>query len=106
MNDLIDLAGRNALVTGASRGVGRAVALHLASAGASVGIGYRSRRDDAEAVADEVRGHGVRAWTEGGDLSSPEAVDTLFGRAAREFDGLDVFVGNHGVWPPRRHTRV
>ena len=100
MNDLIDLAGRNALVTGASRGVGRAVALHLARAGASVGIGYRSRRDEAEAVADEVRRHGVRAWTEGGDLSSPEAVDALFARAAREFDGLDVFVGNHGVWPP------
>ena len=106
MNDLIDLRGRNALVTGASRGVGRAVALHFARAGASVGIGYRSRRDEAEAVADEIRHHGVGAWKEGGDLSRREAVDTLFARAAREFDdGLDIFVGNHGIWPPA-HTPV
>ncbi len=99
MNDLIDLRGRNALVTGASRGVGRAVALHLARAGASVGIAYRSRRDEAEAVAEEVRSRGASAWTSGGDLSRREAVDGLFARAAREFDGLDVFVGNHGIWP-------
>ena len=99
MNDLIDLRGRNALVTGASRGVGRAVALQLARAGASVGIAYRSRGDEAETVADEVRRHGVGAWTAGGDLSRPEAVDGLFARASREFDGLDIFVGNHGIWP-------
>lgn len=100
MNDLIDLGGRNALVTGASRGVGRAVALQLARAGASVGIAYHSRRDEAEAVAEEVRGHGVRAWSEGGDLSRREVVDALFARAEREFNGLDIFVGNHGIWPP------
>ncbi len=99
MNDLIDLRGRNALVTGASRGVGRAVALQLARAGASVGIAYRSRRDEAEEVAEEARRLGATAWTAGGDLSRREAVDDLFARAASEFDGLDIFVGNHGIWP-------
>ncbi|HSM60572.1 MAG TPA: SDR family oxidoreductase [Longimicrobiales bacterium] len=99
MNDGIDLTGKNAVVTGGSRGVGRATALLLARAGASVGIGYRSRRDDAEAVVDELRALGVHAWAEGGDLSRPEDVEALFARADAEFDGLDIFVGNHGIWP-------
>jgi 3-oxoacyl-[acyl-carrier protein] reductase len=100
MSPLIDLRGKNAIVTGGSRGVGRATALLLAEAGASVGIGYHSRRDEAEEVASECRAHGVRAWTEGGDLASPDEVEALFARGDREFDGLDVFVGNHGIWPP------
>ncbi len=97
---LIDLEGKRALVTGASRGVGRAIAILLAKAGASVGVAYRSREDAAEAVADEVRSYGVGAWTQGGDLADPERVRALFERAGREFDGLDIFVGNHGIWPP------
>ena len=57
-----------------------------------------------------VRGHrlpvplcrdlGVHAWAEAGDLSRPEEADALFARADTEFDGLDIFVGNHGIWPP------
>jgi 3-oxoacyl-[acyl-carrier protein] reductase len=100
MSPLIDLRGKNAIVTGGSRGVGRATALLLAEAGCSVGIGYHSRRDEAEAVASECRAHGVHAWAEGGDLASPDEVEALFARGDREFDGLDVFVGNHGIWPP------
>jgi 3-oxoacyl-[acyl-carrier protein] reductase len=100
MNDLIDLTGKNALVTGGSRGVGRATALLLARAGAGVGIGYRSRADEAAAVVEELRALGVHAWAHGGDLSSPEAADSLFQKAEEEFDGLDFFVGNHGIWPP------
>ncbi len=101
MNDLLDLSGKNALVTGGSRGVGRATAVLLARAGASVGIAFRSRRDDAYAVVEELRDLGVKAWAEAGDLSRPEDVDTLFRRCDDEFSGLDIFVGNHGIWPPR-----
>lgn len=100
MSELIDLAGKNAIVTGASRGVGRATALMLARAGASVGIGYRSRSDDADRVAEECRALGVHAWVERGDLAKPEDAEALFERGDEEFDGLDIFVGNHGVWPP------
>jgi len=96
----IDLSGKNALVTGGSRGVGRATALLLAEAGASVGIGYRSRRDAAEGVVDECRALGARAWAHPGDLGSSEEADALLARADDEFDGLDIFVGNHGIWPP------
>ena len=97
---LIDLRGKNALVTGGSRGIGRAVAVMLARAGASVGVSYKSRKADAESVVAECRALGSRAWAEGGDLADAEHVEAFFARADEEFDGLDVFVGNHGVWPP------
>ncbi|MGH7668844.1 MAG: SDR family NAD(P)-dependent oxidoreductase [Gemmatimonadaceae bacterium] len=99
MNGLIDLTGKNALVTGGSRGVGRATALLLGQAGAAVGVAYRSRRADADAVVTELRQMGVAAWAQPGDLGAPEDVVALFRRADEEFDGLDIFVGNHGIWP-------
>ena len=97
---LIDLRGKRALVTGGSRGLGRATARLLAAAGADVGIAYQSRGADAENVVAELRALGVRAWAQAGDLSDPRAVDGLFGRLEQEFGGLDVFVGNAGIWPP------
>ncbi|HZD04900.1 MAG TPA: SDR family NAD(P)-dependent oxidoreductase [Longimicrobiales bacterium] len=100
MNDLIDLRGRTAVVTGGSRGVGRATAHLLARAGVSVGIGYRSREEEARATVESLREMGVQAWAEAGDLADPEQASSLFRRADREFDGLDIFVGNAGIWPP------
>ncbi len=100
MNNLIDLTGKNALVTGGSRGVGRATALMLARAGAGVGIAYRNRAEEAAGVVEELGALGVHAWAQAGDLSSPDAANALFERAQEEFDGLDLFVGNHGIWPP------
>lgn len=95
----IDLAGKRALITGGSRGVGAATARMLASAGADVGISYRSRHADAEAVVDELSRLGVAAWAEAGDLSDPEAVKRLFSRAREEFGGVDIVVANAGIWP-------
>ncbi|MDA0328883.1 MAG: SDR family oxidoreductase [Gemmatimonadetes bacterium] len=100
MQSLIDLTGKNAVVTGGSRGVGRATALMLAQAGAAVGIGYRSRADEAAEAVAACRAYGVHAWAQAGDLSSADDVEALFSRADKEFDGLDIFVGNHGIWPP------
>jgi 3-oxoacyl-[acyl-carrier protein] reductase len=97
---LIELSGKNAIVTGGSRGIGRATALLLARAGASVGIGYRARQADAEAVVSECRALGVQAWAEAGDLARPEDAEALFARGDQEFEGLDIVVGNHGIWPP------
>lgn len=96
----IDLTGKRALVTGGSRGVGRAVALMLAQAGAGVGISYRSRSADAESVVRSIREAGGHAWAESGDLSDPDAAQRLADRARTEFGGLDIFVGNAGIWPP------
>lgn len=97
---LIDLSGRTAVVTGGSRGVGRATARLLAQTGAHVGIGYRSREEEAREAVEELRGFGVEAWAEQGDVSTVEGARTLFERADREFERLDIFVANHGIWPP------
>jgi len=100
MNDLIDLSGKNAVVTGGSRGVGRATAVLLARAGASVGIGYRSREEEARKTVKALQAFGVKAWAEAGDLGDSRDAERLFEKADQEFDGLDIFVGNAGIWPP------
>ncbi len=97
---LLGLEGRRALVTGGSRGVGRATALLLARAGASVGIAYRSRDDEAADVVREIRDAGVNGWAARGDLTDPAAARALFDRAEESFGGVDILVGNHGIWPP------
>jgi 3-oxoacyl-[acyl-carrier protein] reductase len=94
----LGLRGKRAVVSGASRGVGRATALMLASAGADVGVGYLNREADAEAVAAEVRAMGRRAYAQAGDISTPWGAELLFERALVEFGGIDIFVGNAGVW--------
>jgi 3-oxoacyl-[acyl-carrier protein] reductase len=95
-----DLAGTRAVVTGGSRGVGGAVARMLAAAGVQVGIGYRERHDEAAALVRELEQLGVSAWSQGGDLSQPQNATRLFDRALDEFGGLDLFVGNAGIWIP------
>jgi 3-oxoacyl-[acyl-carrier protein] reductase len=97
---MIDLAGQVALVTGGSRGIGRAAALLLARAGADVALTYHTRANEAESAAREIRGLGRRAYVGGGDLGDPEVVDRLLTGIRREFGALDVFVANAGVWPP------
>ena len=95
-----ELSGKKAVVTGGSRGVGRAVALMLGRAGAHVGISYQSRRADADAVLAELQQLGVQAWAQSGDLATAEAADQLFARAREAFGGIDIFVGNAGLWEP------
>jgi 3-oxoacyl-[acyl-carrier protein] reductase len=96
----LGLRGRRAVVTGGSRGVGRATALLLARAGAHVGIAYRSRHEDARRVLDEMRALGVRAFARSDDLASADGAAALFDAAERELGGVDVFVANAGIWPP------
>jgi 3-oxoacyl-[acyl-carrier protein] reductase len=96
----LDLVGKRALVTGGSRGIGRAAALLLARAGAQVGISYLERHEEARGVVAELEREGVPAWACAGDVADSRWVDRLFGRALDEFGGLDIFVGNAGIWPP------
>jgi 3-oxoacyl-[acyl-carrier protein] reductase len=82
------LEGKNALVTGASKGIGRAIAAELAAAGASVVLGYRSGQDEAEALAAELGGRAV-----GADVSSAEGAKRL----VEEAGDLDILVNNAGL---------
>ncbi len=95
---MIDLSGRRAFVTGGSRGIGRATALLLARAGASVAIGYETRRGDAEATVAAIRAGGGQAEALGADLGDRAAAERVVAQVAGT--GLDLLVVNHGIWPP------
>ena len=96
---MIDLRGKRALVTGGSRGIGAATARLLARAGANVVIGYRSRTADAESVVAELRADGVTAAAHASDLATRDGAESLVLETVRQLGGLDLFVGNAGVWP-------
>jgi 3-oxoacyl-[acyl-carrier protein] reductase len=91
------LAGKVAMVTGASRRIGRAVALGLAQAGADVVVHARQSRDEVEAVANEVRALGQRAAVALGDVTDEAAVMALFQTATDAFGGVDILVNNAAI---------
>ena len=92
-----DLAGKVALVTGGSRGIGAAVARALASAGADVAITYLNSRQAAENVAAEIRAQGVRALSVRADQADPAAASAVVRQVADEFGRLDILVNNAAV---------
>ena len=96
---MISLSGQRVLITGGSRGIGRAAALLFARAGADVGITFHQRAADADAVTREIRGMGRKAFQCGGDLADPDVVDRVFRECKAAFGGLDCFVANAGIWP-------
>ena len=100
---MISLNGQRVLITGGSRGIGRATALLFARAGADVGITYHNRVADAEGVARDIRAMGRKAFIAGGDLADPAVVSRAFREwkafAAGDGNALDCFVANAGVWP-------
>src|SRR3978361_140151 len=90
------LAGRVALVTGASSGIGEATAIALAEAGAAVAIGAR-RRDRLDAVAGKLRDGGARVLQLDLDVTDEEACTAAVARTRAELGGLDILVNNAGV---------
>lgn len=96
---MISLKGKRALVTGGSRGIGAATARLLARAGADVGIAFRSKAQDASNIVAEIEASGARAFAFQGDLSTAEANDAFVTRGCDVFGGIDIYVGNSGVWP-------
>ena len=92
-----DLAGKVALVTGGSRGIGATVARALASAGADVAITYLNSRQAAENVAAEMRANGVRARSFRADQAHPTTASAVVRQVADEFGRLDILVNNAAV---------
>ncbi|MFA7236113.1 MAG: SDR family oxidoreductase [Phycisphaeraceae bacterium] len=93
-SDEFDLRGRRALVTGSSRGIGRAIALGLARHGADVAVHAVSRATEAQTVAERIEGMGVKSTTILADLSDAAAVDRLADQAVDAMGGIDILVLN------------
>ena len=92
-----DLNGRTALVTGASRGIGAAIAIALAEAGAAVAVNYRERADEAEAVVAKIREFGGRAVAIAADVSQAAAVAKMVDLAGSALGAIDILVNNAGL---------
>ena len=95
-----DLGGRVALVTGGGRGIGKAIALVLAEAGAEVAVNYRARADAAEATAAEIRRLGRRAAVVRADVSIGAEVQALVEDVEKNLGAIDVLVNNAGISEP------
>ncbi len=91
------LLGQTAVVTGASSGIGRAIAVALGDAGADVVVNYASRPEAAEAVAGEIRAAGRRALPFRADVAAEADVQAMFAAAVREFGSVDILVSNAGM---------
>jgi len=91
------LEGKTALVTGASRGIGRAIALELANEGAKVAINYQSSDAKAKEVADEITNHGGTCILAKANLANPQEARAMVQRVADQFGHLDVLVNNAGI---------
>ena len=93
----IDLSGRRALVTGANSGLGRAIALNLAAAGARVAVHALNDPVSAEAVVKQIQQAGAGAVAVYGDVSQPAQVEKIFADVDAAFGGLDILVNNAGM---------
>lgn len=91
------LSGKVAVVTGASRGIGRAIALELAKEGADVVVNYRSGSREAEEVVEKIRGMGRKAKAVRADVSDPDQVEEMASIAFKEFGGVGILVNNAGM---------
>ena len=93
----MNLTGRTALVTGASRGIGAAIALALAEAGADVAVNYRERSAEADSVATAIVAMGRRAMTVAADVSDGAAVARMIQQVTDRLGGVDILANNAGI---------
>jgi len=101
-----DLKNRIALVTGGSRGIGAAVAIALAKAGADVAVNYRERADAANAVCSEITGKGRRAIAVQSDVSVVAEVRRMVAEVEASLGGIDILVNNAAIAHPRKLEEI
>ncbi|KOR13861.1 3-ketoacyl-ACP reductase [Staphylococcus carnosus] len=88
---------KSALVTGASRGIGRSIALQLADEGYNVAVNYAGNKEKAEAVVEEIKGKGVEAFAIQANVANPDEVKDMMQEVVSQFGSLDVLVNNAGI---------
>jgi len=96
-----ELCGRVALVTGASRGIGRAIAIALAKAGADVAVNFVSRHAEAKETCSEIEAVGRRTMTVKADVSLSDEVTTMVGQVEKELGQVSILVNNAGISRPQ-----
>ena len=101
-----DLSGKHALITGASRGIGCAIAHTLATAGAAVSLNFHTREDEAAALHREIEQAGGRSVTVRADVSRADEVARLVERARDAFGGVDILINNAGIATPTAIDRL
>src|SRR3974390_194018 len=101
-----ELSGRVAIVTGAGRNIGRAIALSLADAGAAVVVNARANRSEAEHVASEIERAGGKAIAYIADVTDPEAVEKMAAAASERFGRIDILVNNAAVRAEQSFDRM
>lgn len=94
---MTDTTRRTAIVTGASKGIGRAIAARLAGDGIAVVVNYASSRDAADQLVAEITEKGGSAIAVGADIGTPDGIPTLFDAAEKAFGGTDILVNNAGI---------
>jgi 3-oxoacyl-(acyl-carrier-protein) reductase len=103
---MTDLKGRACLVTGASRGIGRAIALELGQRGASVAVGFVNNEEAAKQVADEIATHGGTGFAFGCDVQDAEAVEAAVASVVERFGKIDALVNNAGITRDRSLAKM
>lgn len=91
------LSGKSALVTGASRGIGRAIALELAKQGANVAVNYAGSEDKAQAVVEEIKQFGVQSFKIQANVADEKETKAMVKEVVSEFDSIDILVNNAGI---------
>jgi len=94
---MFSLSGKMALVTGASRGIGKGIALSLAKAGAAVAVNYHSNKEEAEKVVTEILQLGVKSFLVQADVSNKSDVVRMMEEVKSQFGQLNILVNNAGV---------
>jgi 3-oxoacyl-[acyl-carrier protein] reductase len=92
------LAGKVAVVTGASKGIGASIAEHLAAAGASVVVNYSSSKAGADAVVEKIKGKGGKAVAVQGNVARQEDIERLFQETVKAYGKVDILVNNAGIY--------
>ncbi len=95
----MEFSGKSVLVTGAQQGIGEAMAVAFAAAGADVAVNWHDDRSKAEAVCQAVRGYGRKAIAVEGDVGNVPACHAIVEETVREFGGIDILVNNAGMFP-------
>jgi len=97
-NDNVNLSGKNAVITGGSRGIGRAIALRFGEAGCNVMINYVTNEEAASEVLESLRYFNVEGISFKGDVSNPEIAEEMIDKAVEKFESIDILINNAGIW--------